>query len=409
MARRAASVVALLWSVIGGPACAEPSHEQASYTPQTIGLESAGPSAAYPNDSFGEQLSAAASGAGGPVGSSGYRPGPGRRDQWKVGPHWRASVDGLLLFRDSADLDGILAEVGPISPSTTLPDLEFRENFDHAAGARLLVTSDFHQCAGYELQVGYTGLEKWMANAYWAQETLAAASLPLSDIDVQQQRSLSYESSLHSLEVNFQRVTRGYLKPYAGVRYFGFDESIDDVNRQFVTGILGDPVNVGDTLSSATTQTRSAVEIENNLIGFQGGLRIDMWRPTRRFEVTGFLSGGVYCNIIDRNRISQSSTVVTTNERVTDGTTESTETTTTTAGATNRVSGDGVRVAFSGEAALAGVWRLNRSTSLRGGYQVLFLEGVDVAENLWVSPPSITAISDDLFLHGWFAGLEYRR
>lgn len=370
-------------------------------------LQLDGSSSAYPNGTFGEQLASASQGGGGPVGSPKYRPGPGRRDDWKVGPHWRASVNGLLLFRDTADLDAIIAQVQPLPPAAMLPALEFRDNFDHAAGVRALLTSEFPQCAGYELQVGYTGLEKWRANAYWASEEAVAATATVPAVD--QQRSVVYESSLHSVEVNFQQIRRGYVKPYFGVRYFGLDESVDDVNFQYQTGVFVDPPAVDGPHSLTLTQTRTAEEVENNLIGFQGGVRLDMWAPTNRFELTGFFSGGVYCNIIDRNRIEQSASTVTTKERVTDGTTETVNTTIGTSSVTNRVSGDGVRVAYHGEAALAGVYRLNRNTSLRGGYQVLFLGGVDLAENMWVSPDPVTAISDDLFLHGWFAGLEYRR
>lgn len=368
-------------------------------------------SSAYPNGTFGEQLASASQGGGGPVGGSKYRPGSGRRDDWKVGPQWRATVDGVLLFRSGANLDAILAEVEPIAPSTVLPPLEFRDNFDHAAGVRLLVTSEFPQCSGYELQVGYLGVEKWMANAYFERETLPAASLPLSDVDVEQQRAVGYESSLHSLEINFQRETRGYLKPFAGVRYFGLDETVADENRQFTTGILGDPVNVGDTLSAATTQTRNAVEVQNDLIGFQGGLRLDMWQPTQRLHLNGFMSAGIFCNIVDRDRVFEESNASTTRERVSTGTpaVESVNTTTSTSTVRSLVSADGTRIAFATEAALAATWRVNSSTALRGGYQLLYLHGVELAENMWVSPPPVTAIEDELFLHGWFAGIEYRR
>jgi hypothetical protein len=388
-----------------------------STAPTPLSLEGA-TSSAYPDGSFGEQLSAASMGTGGPTGGSQYRSGSGRRDNWKVGPHWRIAVDGVLLFRDSADLDAILAEVEPVAAQTTLPALEFVDNFDHAAGARLLLTSEFPQCAGYELQVGYLGVEKWMANAYWEEETLPGdgnPALPGSDIDVQQRRQLGYEATLHSVEVNFQRVTPGYLKPFAGVRYIGFDESIVDSNRQFTTVLLGDPVNVGDRLSSAVAQQSNAAEIENNLIGFQTGLRLDMTRPTRRLSLAGFISAGVYCDIVDRDRISQDSITVTTKERVNvpaAGTTPATtrvDTTTNSLSTTNVTSADGTRIAYSTEAQLAAQWRINSALGLRGGYQVLYLGGVELAENLWTAPPPVTAVSDDLFLHGWFAGLEYRR
>lgn len=398
-------------SVVTVPATT-PVSTTALSTPLAIGLD--GPSSAYPNGTFSEQLASASQGGGGPVGGSGYRTGPGRRDNWKVGPHWRATVDGVLLFRDDADLDAMLTQVGPLPPSSALPSLEFRDNFDHAAGVRALLTSEFPQCAGYELQIGYVGVEKWLANAYYELETIAAASIPTSDVDVMQRRSLNYESNLHAVEINFQRDTRGFLKPFAGLRYLGLDETISDDNVQFTTGVLPDPVNVGDTIASDVTSTQTAVDIQNNLIGFQTGLRLDMWRPTRKLHFNGFVSAGAYCNIVDRDRIFQETNTVTTNERVSvsdgsGGFTEQVNTTVNTATTRSTVSGDGARVAFVTEAALAGTWKLNSCTALRAGYQVMFLSGVELSEDLWLAPPPVEAIEDDLFLHGWFAGLEYRR
>ncbi|MEQ8846164.1 hypothetical protein [Botrimarina sp.] len=392
--------------------CAALSAAQEVASPTLVPLEA---SAAYPNGTFSEQLAAASAAGGGPVGGSPFRTGPGLRDNWLVGPRWRVTADGLVLFRDAVDFDAILAEVEPIPPATTLPPLEFRSNFDHAAGVRLLASSQYPQFEGYELQVGYVGAEKWLAEALYELETIAAIDLPLSDIDILQRRLLEYESTLHALEVNFQCVTPGYLKPFAGVRYLSLDESISDFNRQFTTVILGDPLDVGDTLSSATSQTRRGVSIENNLIGFQGGVRLDMWRPTRRFHVNGFVSGGLYCNIVDRDHVFEERTTVTTKERVstipTGGTTpvETIDTTVNSLTAGSKASTDGTRVALVTEAAVAGVWQLNESLALRGGYQVIYFNGVELADALWVAPPPVTPQEDDLFLHGWFGGLEYRR
>ena len=134
-----------------------------------------------------------------------------------------------------------------------------------------------------------------------------------------------------------------------------------------------------------------------------------MWRPTRRFHLAGSLAAGVYCNIVDRNRVFQSVTSTTTNELVTIDMVDQVQTTTSTAGATSVASTDGTRIAFNTEATLAGVWRLNNAVALRAGYQMLFFSGVELAENLWTAPPPLAPASDDLFLHGWFAGFEYRR
>lgn len=394
----------------------EPVGAQASVAGSPSLLAMPGESVAYPDGTFAEQLSAASGPADYPVGGPGYRPGAGRRDDWLVGPHWRVTVDGVVLSRGEADLAAILSVVEPIAPAVALPPLEFYDNFDFAAGGRVLLTSEYPQLAGYELQVGYLGAEKWSANAYWEEEPITAG-----DIAGMQRRQLIYDSRFHSAEINFQRMSPGYLKPFAGVRYIAFGESIADINKQYTNVILPDPdiTMPGDSLSSILAQQSNGVEIENNLIGFQSGLRMDMWRPTRRLHLAGFASAGVYCNFLDRDRVSSSTVTVTTKETVVTGnnntpadpTDDPTSIDTTTNSLTTNVatSADGTRVAFTTEASIAATWRLNSSTALRGGYQVQFLSGVELAENLWTAPPPITAESDELFLHGWFAGIEYRR
>ena len=122
-------------------------------------------SAAYPNGTFGEQLSAAQGGTGHGVGGSHRRHGPGRKDDWKVGPHWRVQVDGGVLFREDADLAAIIGAATPAPPAP-----EFQDNFDHALAGRLLLTGEWPQCRGYELQFGYLGAEAWSAPVVFPQD-----------------------------------------------------------------------------------------------------------------------------------------------------------------------------------------------------------------------------------------------
>ncbi|MGL4514304.1 MAG: hypothetical protein ACRCT8_14545 [Lacipirellulaceae bacterium] len=376
-------------------------------TPIGVGLEPA--STAYPDGTFGEQLSAAANGCGPGAGGSRYRTGPGRCDDWKTGPRWRATLDGIVLFREEADLGALIDGMPDLAGRPFAVAPEFQENFDHGAGARLLVTSDFPQSAGYELQVGYVGVEDWSASAFFPQETIAA-NPPASTVPVNERRRLAYDSGLHSAEINFQRVSRGYLKPYAGFRYVGLHEDIQDFADQFTTGVLPDPgLAVGDVSASTVTDRINGVSIDNDLVGFQGGLRLDMWRPTRRFHVSGFCSAGVYCNLVSRERSFEETSTRSELERVTSGgaapvVSVANSTTTTSTGSV--VSADGTNLAFTTEAAVAGVWQMNSCLALRSGYQVLFLSGVEVAEDLWLGG---APDEQDLVLHGWFAGFEYRR
>ena len=44
------------------------------------------------------------------------------------------------------------------------------------------------------------------------------------------------------------------------------------------------------------SDTLNVFDIENNLIGFQGGVKYDVWNWGRRFSLQGFLNSGVYYN-----------------------------------------------------------------------------------------------------------------
>ena len=63
-------------------------------------------------------------------------------------------------------------------------------------------------------------------------------------------------------------------------------------------------------------------------------------------------------------------------------------------------------MAYVGELSLTGVCRLNRCCALRVGYQVLYMNGIYLADDAFLNT---SLDSDDLFLHGWHAGFEYRR
>ena len=363
-------------------------------------------SEAYPNGTFAEQLSSAQAITGHGAGGSHRRAGPGRKDDWKVGPHWRVTADGGVLFREEADLAAIVAAATPAAPTP-----EFQDNFDHAMAGRLLITGAWPQCRGYELQFGYVGAEQWTAPVVFPQTTITAPGFPDSDIDVEERRGIEYESNLHALELNFQRLTNGYLKPFAGFRYALLGEDISDFTDQFaLVALPNPPAGVGNQNASVLVDSLRSIEIDNNLVGFHGGLRLDMWRPTRRLHFHGFLSAGAYCNLVERSNVVSQRTVRTDNEVIdTDpgaGVVEEVQTTTTDTTSSSIVSTDGTNIAFTSQAALAGEWRLNSCTALRAGYQVFYLSGVELAEDAWIG---LGPTESDLFLHGWFAGIEYRR
>lgn len=363
-------------------------------------------STAYPDGDFYEQLGAAGGqGAAGCVGcgddwgcgGSPYRTGPGCGDNWRVGPRWSIQLDGLMLYRDETNLVPLAAALG-----TTLDAVEQFENFDHGAGVRLLGTAYWPQCKNYELTMAYIGVEEWNANIVLPVNNLPPVVGPPVSVAVDERRTLNYNSSLHALELNWQALNDSAWKPYAGIRYFSLDEVISDQTTQYPAS----PLAVTET--AITTSLLDAVEVENNLIGFQLGVRRDLWQMSRKIYIQGFANAGLYCNLIDRtdtDRVSTTSTELLDDDPATTDIDETGQVQTLTNSTGNRVKTERTEIALATELSLALVWKINNCCALRSGYELLYIDGVELADDAFLG----NVATRDMLYHGLFAGFEYRR
>lgn len=381
-------------------------------------------SAAYPEGDFTAQMTAARGEGGyGPgsacdwgwgCGGSPFLPGPGKCDNWRVGPHWDGSVSGLVMFREDLDLNALAAAAtagGAFTPPTDPIDIDspgtFSNNFEFAPGARLMLSSYYPQCRGYEFQVGYLGVFGWDAGAF-DPDVPVDGPLPLPP-GVEQQRSLTYQSVLHSLEFNAQSLSESPIATYGGVRYVFLGEDVNDLleqNSQFPVAppnAGADPPLVGDPPLEVTDILRR-VSVDNHMIGMHGGLRTDLLRLGQRFYLEGFVDGGVYCNVVTRKSgYSETRRYVALDDPSTGDVNEGVNNVD-----TNILDyrSERQQVAFVGEAMLGGVYEINRCTRARLGYQLLYLSGVELGyEAFEGAGPG----DGDLFMHGWFAGVEYSR
>jgi hypothetical protein len=385
-----------------------------------IGPAAAAQSNSYPQGDFYTQLSAAG-GSGGSYGPGGcpcngsggcgpdgcaehwgcggspFRTGPGTCDSWRVGPRWHAELDGIFMKRDTTNLDLLADSLG-----TTLAAADSYENFEHGVGARLNLYSWWPQMRGYEMHVGYVGIFDWDANVIGP--VAAVAVPPVGSVALSEQRDVQYGSYLHSLEINAQELTQSAWKRYGGVRYLQLGENVQSTFEQFSNA----PLNLGDV--SITNNTFTNAKVDNHLIGFQLGVRRDMWQLSERLSLNGFTSGGAYCNLISRKRsnvqVQNRTEILAVDDPVTPDFNEIGTTDTLVTSTGNSIKSDRTEFAFTGEVSLELVYKLNACSALKGGYQAMYLTGVELADDAYLG---VQPDSDDLLLHGWFVGFEYHR
>jgi hypothetical protein len=350
-----------------------------------------------------------------------FRTGPGWCDTWDVGCRWDVAVDGIVMMREESDLtalENVMRLNNPTGtvtgdpPTNLIPTLE---QFDYAPGGRVWMTSKL-PCSSWQMHFGYEGIEEWNSSIVFPKQVLDVPDFefetepnplpPAPFAEGTEQRSLHYRSSLHSGELNFVRMCDPAWRPYCGVRYVKFDDEINDFLNQEAQPPIAGPRTTDDNGIGpvSTTDRLNLFDIENNLIGFQVGLRHDLWRPNRRMAIEGFVNTGVYYNRIKHTNFMG---IFTTNEYA--------DNTSTLAFDESRIdfsetANNDIReyseISYISEASISGVCRLNRCWALRAGYQALWINNVRLADDAYLGTD---LEGRSLFFHGWHAGVEHRR
>ena len=328
-------------------------------------------------------------------GGSPFRTGPGFCDTWDVGCRWDVAVDGMVMTREDANLPALQAATMEVLPP------EIVEQFEYAPGGRVSFISKVPHYS-WQMHAGYEGIEEWNAAIVYPKEPVVAPPLP--PVFPSEQRTLHYRSSLHSGELNFVRLCHPVWRPYCGVRYVKFDDEIRDFFNEEAPPPLAGDFGGGPLDSTTTIDSLNLFDIENNLIGFQVGLRHDFWRPTRRLSVEGFVNTGVYYNKIKYTNLMGQ---FTTQEFADDTSTEDfNESRIDRADVVNNDVSELSEISYIAEASISGVCRLNKCWALRAGYQAMWITDLHLAEDAFLNGDNI---GRDLFFHGWHAGVEHRR
>ncbi len=305
--------------------------------------------------------------------------GPGNCDSFCVGPKWAVELEGLVLFREDADWASVAAVV---------PDQTLEEQFDHGPGQRVYVTG--YNCHGFGLQVGYEGVNNWVARS----------EFDFDDGSNTGDRRFDLDSTFNSVEINVLRATESPWKFFGGFRYVQLDEDL----RDFTT--LDKPIPppvVAPGPGTAFVDSGTDFLLSNRLIGFQAGLRRSRWELNRWVSFDLFGNAGVYCNKFKREDVGRTVTTVLTADDLSTVENEFSQTVTEVNSTLRR---DITAVSYFGEAGASALIRVNHCVALRGGYQVVAVDNVGQALDAFFAP-GLTGSTQ--VYHGWRFGLEYRR
>lgn len=364
-------------------------------------VETPARSTSYPKGDFQQHLQAASGDGAGAcdwgwgAGGSPFRTGPGCNDTYRLGPRWCTSFEGGMLFREETEIGPLLASANAGSVVPGGADTLFG-NFEHSGAARLTVSSYWPQCQGYGLEIAYLGAFEFGAQAF---DPEVPPSIITAPPDLAIQKSLTYTSSLHSLEIDVTEQSERAVDFYFGVRYILLAEDIDDFYDE-----TRQPPVAGVLVPVETTDILRAITVDNNLVGIQGGLKGQLLSLGDRVRLEGFVNGGCYCNVINRDsHYAQTRSFVQQDDPATTNINEGVVASST---STTGYRADRSRVAFAGETWVAAAFEVNRCTKARLGYQALLLNGVELADTAFTG---VDPLREDLLLHGWFFGIEHRR
>jgi len=280
-------------------------------------------------------------------------------------PTWTVTAEALFLQRR-----GPAPAVLMFNTANEIQDLNASSfNFDFRPGADVSLAYNINP--GNALEVRYLGIDQWhaSANAVTTPGDLLQinAAIPLFAF-AGTAMNADYTSEFHNFEINGWHRVSDRLALLAGFRYAELDEQFQ--------------ITLADTVIPFTYDARTW----NRLYGFQLGGKAALWDRGGPFTVEGIGKAGI-CG----NAAEQGSTFP--------------------IGFTSVPANDSkTTAAFMGEIGLTAAFRLGEHLSLRGGYRLLWMDGValatdQVAASDFFNNSGIDA-SGDAFYHGAFAGLQ---
>lgn len=285
---------------------------------------------------------------------------------------WTATADALFLHRSATRGPQLLSD--PQSGNSLLDSSGL--GFDYEAGPRLSLIR--HGCA-LDFELNYFGIDGWRADAEFPNSAFPSGvgSLALDSAIPFPVTAASFEytSRLYSAEFNVRRSINDWLTGLAGFRWMELE---DNYLAQGTGAILSTPFS-------------ESIRSHNHLFGFQIGADATLLGRQDRFQIRGIGKAGIFGNAVGQNtNFSDPSGL-----------------------GTLSADASGSHAGFVGEIGLIGSYQLTKHLTIRGGYQVMWIEGVALAPRQIPNTDLAGGTANiegagGLFCHGANAGLEMR-
>jgi hypothetical protein len=283
-------------------------------------------------------------------------------------PGWYVRGEALYLTRDNHALNRELVE------SDTLGDpLLFQQelNFDWAIGPSVLIGRRFSEL--WSGEASYFGTHEFHASRSVVGindlDLPGAITTIADDFNNANEMTFTYDSTLHNAELNLVR-DFPWLAVLGGFRYLRWDE-------EFNIHALDQDGDASDYL----------VETTNNLYGGQLGLRFTNGGPRFGWELTG--KAGIFANDATQTQLLRDDDNAIVVRNASSRTTET---------------------AYVGDLNGSLYYHLTRFIRVRGGYNVLWIDGLALAPDQldFTAATTAQAVRGDgqVFLHGANFGLE---
>ncbi len=291
-------------------------------------------------------------------------------------PHWYFQADVLFLHRGRAhDQVMVVNDAAGQAPVLSTHDVDF--NNSPKAGPMFTLGYQIDPESSFE--VTYFGLNNWSSSAYASGPGNLSIPGPLAlqtiDYFLANSVNLTYNSNINNAELNYKQ-TINHLTLLGGFRYF-------EMNEQFNMQVTNTSYGLSDV-------SNYNVKTNNNLLGGQLGIG---WKNNfGRLETDVLGKAGLYSNLSYSDQVMGDLNNSILLRDYTD---------------------KAAMLAFLGEVQANATYRINSWLAIRGGYRIMWLDGMVLAPNqvnFGATPGSGSQIQNrsSLIMHGFNCGAEIR-